>query len=63
MSEQLLGWEPTAEIIHKEMTDEAGYNRLVKYIDGLYQQFQIDPEQYSTLIRLVKDVNNNNKEN
>lgn len=62
MSEQLLGWEPTSEIIHREMTVEAKYERLVHYIDGLYQSFQIDPEQYRTLIRLVEDTNNK-KEN
>lgn len=61
MSEQLLGWEPTAEIIHREMTMEAKYERLVHYIDGLYQSFQIDPEQYRILIRLVEDTNKGTK--
>lgn len=60
MSEQLLGWEPTGSIIHKEMTVEAKYQRLLDYVTGLYQQFQIDPDQYRTLIRLIEDTNKEN---
>lgn len=58
MGAQLLDWE--INVIHNTMTKEARIKRVTDYIDGLYQQFQIDPEQYRTLIRLVNNINKEN---
>lgn len=63
MSSQLLDWEeklPPNIVIHKEMTKDARTQRVITYIESLYQQFQIDGEQYRTLIRLVNNINKEN---
>lgn len=55
MTKQLLDWEPKATARPKQ---EIKILALISYIDSIYQQYQIDNEQYQTIVKLLNGIKN-----